>query len=141
MNGPQFTQSNEGCTLTAKKDSVGWEIGWGHNSAAVVPGLIWSQAQADAQFALDYSQATQWAKTDLGEGAFDTLDEVRQAALVDMAYELGEHGLLEFEHMLAGLCAQDWQMAHDACLDSAYASQVPSRARKVAAMLLTGAWQ
>lgn len=70
------------------------------------------------------------------------LDAVRRDALANMAFELGGHGLAEFLHMAAALQRQDWQAAHDAALDSAWARELARfgsrRARRIAAQLLTG---
>ena len=140
VNGRQYTQAFEGCTLTATKDTEGWEIGWGHNDPNVVPGLVWTQDQADRQFEADYTTAFQVAAEEVGLGTWYRLDPIRQAALTDMAYELGQPRFAEFQHMLAAVRASSWKMAHDQCLDSVYAHQVPVRAGKNASVLLTGQW-
>lgn len=52
--GVALIQSFESCQLTAYQDQRGiWTIGWGHTGPEVCPGLVWTQAQADAQFVLD----------------------------------------------------------------------------------------
>jgi lysozyme len=66
------------------------------------------------------------------------LDIVRQGVLIDMAYNLGMNGLFKFRKMLAAISNEDWQAAHDECLDSNYAEDVPARAHRNAQMLLTG---
>jgi len=81
------------------------------------------------------------AAADLGPGAWIGLDVVRQAALVDMAYEMGGGGLAGFPTMLAAVRARDWQKAHDAALDSDWArKEAPVRAGRDATILLTGLW-
>lgn len=66
------------------------------------------------------------------------LDALRFDVLCAIAFQLGVSGLLEFEDGLAALQKADWQAAHDAFLDSAWARQTPGRARKYATLLLTG---
>ena len=142
MTGPEYTQANEGCRLSSYLDTRGVPtIGYGCTGPTVVLGLIWSQDQADEQFTFRYAQAEHSATLILGEGSWATLNEVRQAVLADMCYQLGAGGLTEFQHMLAAVRAQAWQMAHDQCLNSAYAHQTPARAQRNATMLLTGIWQ
>ena len=142
MQSGDYTKLCEGCNLTSQKDTKGWEIGYGHNAADVTPGLTWTQAQADITFYQDdWPEAQANAQLDLGPTYWEKLDFVRQEALSDMAYEMGQAGLDDFHQMLAAIRVQDWQTAHDQCLASAYASQVPSRAKRAALMLLTGQFQ
>jgi len=72
---------------------------------------------------------------------FKYLDTVRQAALLNMAYQLGVDGLLEFRKMLAAVRDLRWAEAESHALDSDWAKQTPERARRVARQLATGAWQ
>jgi len=46
---------------------------------------------------------------------FDTMPLPARRALVDMAYNLGVHGLAMFPHMLAAVNAGDWEMAANQC--------------------------
>lgn len=49
--------NEEGCVLKAYQDRAKvWTIGWGHTGPEVYDGLVWTQAQADAQFAADLEQ-------------------------------------------------------------------------------------
>lgn len=72
------------------------------------------------------------------DARFNALDENRQAALINMAFQLGVRGCFAFRLMWAALERKDWQAAYAEALDSAWARQTPSRARRVAAILLTG---
>jgi len=141
LNGLTYTKMREGCTLTAQLDRGGnYAIGWGHNSPMITADTVWTQEQADNQVAcIDYPNAQAWAASDVG-AAWSSLDTVRQAALVDMAYELGKNGLSQFHNMLSAVRQGLWESAHDACLASDYAEQVPGRAAGAAYMLLTGEW-
>ena len=71
---------------------------------------------------------------------FTQLDGVREAVLVDMCFNLGIAGLLEFKQTLASIEAHDWQRAHDSMLLSKWAKQVGPQAIEDAQMLLNGCW-
>lgn len=72
---------------------------------------------------------------------FQGLDSVRQAAVANMAFNLGLGGLLHFPSMIHHLQAGEWQGAHDEALNSTWATQVGERAKRIAEQLLTGEWQ
>ena len=55
-----------------------------------------------------------------------------QGALVEMAYQLGPAGVLEFKRMLAALSARDYETAAREALASRWATETPKRARRVA---------
>lgn len=69
---------------------------------------------------------------------FTALDSVRQLALVDMCFNLGLQGLLQFKRMLSAIEACDWVTAGYSVLDSKYARQVKGRAVTIAEMITTG---
>ena len=141
MNGPQFTSFNEGCRLTAYPDSLGfWTIGIGRH-VGITEGQTCTQQQADDWFnEQDYPSAQHAASILIGADVWNGLNECRQAALTDMCFQLGPSGLGKFTGMLAAIKTGDWQGAHDECLDSLYAKQVPNRANAVADLFLTGEW-
>jgi len=60
--------------------------------------------------------------------------DVRRA-LLNMAYQLGVSGLLNFSKMLTALQAGDREEAAREALDSLWAKQTPNRARRVALLL------
>ena len=66
------------------------------------------------------------------------LNDVRKSALLDMAYNLGLHGFLEFKDMIVAIQAQDWTEANNQCLNSSAARLLPTRYGRLADMLLTG---
>lgn len=71
---------------------------------------------------------------------FAGLDEARQAALVNMAFQLGTSGLATFRKMLAAVRLGKWEEARAQALDSLWAKQTPARAKRVARQLATGEW-
>lgn len=72
---------------------------------------------------------------------FSALDEVRQAALMNMTFQLGIGGVCGFPKMLACLRDGRYADAETHALDSQWSKQTPARARRVAKQLATGAWE
>ncbi|WP_305046344.1 glycoside hydrolase family protein [Geoalkalibacter sp.] len=68
------------------------------------------------------------------------LDEVRQAVLVDMAFNLGVAGLLNFRQTLANVQAGDYREAAAQMLRSRWADQVKTRAVRLSEMMRSGQW-
>lgn len=71
---------------------------------------------------------------------FENLNQDRQYALVDMCFQLGYKGFKKFRLMLAEIEKENWEMVAFQCLNSAYAKQVPVRAKRIALTLKTGIW-
>jgi lysozyme len=69
---------------------------------------------------------------------FSKLPEGKQAALVDMCFNLGTKGFSEFKLMLNSLSASDFKSAAQQMLDSKWASQVGQRANDLASMIRSG---
>lgn len=67
------------------------------------------------------------------------LDDERQYALLDMAFQMGMGGLLKFCKMLAAIREQNWDEASRQCLDSDYGRRYRKRAHEIAALLKCGA--
>jgi lysozyme len=67
------------------------------------------------------------------------LDEVRQAVLVDMHFNL-RNGLLNFKRMLAAVQKGEWAIAASEMHASQWAQQVGMRAVRLAGMMRTGQW-
>lgn len=72
---------------------------------------------------------------------FKHLDEARQGALINMAFQMGTNGLLGFKASLSLIRQGLWQQAHDQLLTSKWAQQTPNRAARIAKQILTGEWQ
>lgn len=75
-----------------------------------------------------------------GHAWYDGLDVARQAAVANMAFNLGMAGLLHFPTMLHCLQGADWVGAAAAALDSRWAQQVGARAQRIAEQLRSGQW-
>ena len=117
-------------------------VGVGHNlDAHPLPGEIYPMSPARIQEVLanDMQAVVLGLNNDLPW--VGQLDEVRQAVLYDLGFNLGDSGLEKFHHTLACVEAGDWQGAHDNLLASEpWATQVGPRAQEDATMLLTGQW-
>lgn len=68
------------------------------------------------------------------------LDDVRQAVLVDMAFNLGASALLRFVKLLSAVARCKWADAGWEMENSEWWYQVGARARRLRAMLETGEW-
>jgi len=68
------------------------------------------------------------------------LDEARRGALLNMAFNMGIHGLAEFHHMLGALEQADYETAAQEMLSSKWAQQVGARAERLAEQMRTGQW-
>lgn len=68
-----------------------------------------------------------------------SLDEPRQRALADMAYNLGDRGLESFTTFLALVEAREWDAAADDLGKTSWYNQVGSRAIRIAGIIRNGA--
>jgi len=138
---------HEGLKLFPYTDSVGKKtIGVGHClDVSPLPADYYepdgsiSEATAMEVFDEDLDKATA-SCLKLTEPWWLSLNEPRQAALIDMCFNLGETGLAGFAHMLGCLSAGNWVSAGAAAMQSKWAQQVPDRALEDAVMLRTGRW-
>jgi lysozyme len=128
-------RKHEGCELKPYTDTMGkLTIGVGRNLTD--NGI--SQAEAD-ELLLNDLDAAQTGIQDVWP-PFIQLDPVRQAVILDMAFNMGVAGLMTFHNTLADVAAGNWQAAHDGMLASKWSGQVGARAQEDAAMMLTGLW-
>lgn len=66
-----------------------------------------------------------------GINFFTVLPDNCQIALLDLAYQIGTHGLLEYHRCLLSLEHQDYVTAGKEILDSKEATQTPNRAKRI----------
>lgn len=71
---------------------------------------------------------------------FQNLDEVRQAVLIDMAYNMGIEKLLVFKITLGLIELGKYEQASREMLLSLWAVEVKTRARRLSLMMETGVW-
>lgn len=135
------------CGRGLLKTAAGWQCGCplvsrmpgnltvGIGTRVDGPGITQHEARAIASARLDQLGLDLDMDPD-----FERLDEVRQAAILDMAYNLGVDGVLGFERMWERISDQDWPGASYEVLHSEWARQVPARAAEIAHIILTGEW-
>jgi lysozyme len=116
-------------------DSVGVPtIGVGHNlrDRALTDRAVDLILEDDLrETELELVTALPWV-ADLGSPRF--------GVLINMAFNMGVQGVLEFRDMLAAIQAGDWEKAADAMRDSKWAEQVGARATRLERQMLAGEW-
>lgn len=125
---------HEGFKMKPYRDTVGkLTIGIGHNLddrglSSQVIDMIFEEDMAEAE-----KTARQIVKS------FDDLNEARQAAILDMAFNMG-FKLAEFKKTIAAIEDKDFDTAANEMLRSLWAQQVGSRAQELAQIIRTGEW-
>ena len=129
----QQLQLHEGLRLKPYTCSAGkLTIGYGRNLDDV--GI--TQDEADALLNHDIDRSVEDAR-DLVTN-FDQLNEVRQAVVVNMMFNLGKSRLSKFVKMLNALEHDDFDRAADEMLDSKWARHVGNRAVELAQLMRNG---
>lgn len=127
---------HEGVKLRPYTDTAGKvTIGIGRNLDDVGLSLIEARTLCDA----DIDRAMH-ALVSYHAGWFGPLDPIRQAAMLNMMFNLGPARFAQFKGMIAALAAHDYETAANEMLHSAWATQTGPRARELAAQVRAGAW-
>lgn len=127
---------HEGVRAKPYTDTVGkLTIGVGRNLTD--RGL--SHDEVDVLLANDLELAQQECERSFAWYA--ALDSVRQAALVNLCFNLGLPRLLGFRHALAAMAAGDFALAADEFADSRWARQVGDRAVELCGQIRSGEWR
>ena len=71
---------------------------------------------------------------------FSDLDDVRQDAMVDISFNLGQTRLRAFKKALSAMSEGDWDEAADQFMDSRWSEQVGIRAKNLTEMIRIGAY-
>ena len=132
-------RDEEGEVLSAYQDHLGfWTIGVGHlidkrKGGAISPYISRLLLESDiADKASDLYKSLPWWRD---------LDEVRQAVLLGMAFQMGINGLLGFKNTLAMVKSGNCAGAANGMLNSLWAKQTPARAKRMSEQMRTGEWQ
>jgi lysozyme len=129
-------QRDEGLRLKPYTDSVGkLTIGYGRNLTDV--GITVTEAtillENDIVRAhLDLLRELPWSLS---------LDDVRVGVLLNMAFNLGIHGLLGFKSFLRYVEKGEYENAALDMMTTLWARQVGARAERLATQMKTGQWQ
>jgi len=130
---------HEGFVSNAYKDSLGYlTIGYGRLIDKSKGGGI-TESEAEYLLANDVNGVYDSLMHNLS--CFTTLDAPRQAVLLNMAFQMGVHGLMQFKSTLNLIELGDYDSAADNMLKSLWASQTPNRAKEMATQMRTGQWQ
>ncbi|HKT53835.1 MAG TPA: glycoside hydrolase family protein [Caulobacteraceae bacterium] len=113
-----------------------WTCGYGCTGPDVTEDTVWTQAQAWARMQAKRAEAEAQLSAQLPW--WKELNDARQDALVNMAYQLGIGHLLGFQHALTAMERADWATAASAMLASEWAKQTPSRAIRLAKQMHDG---
>lgn len=123
---------HEGIRQKPYKDSRGYlTIGIGHNLDAkglsnhIIKILFWEDMNLVEEKLSEY----RW---------FTGLDEIRKKVILDMGFNLGVEGLLNFKNMISAIKRKDYDTAAVEMLDSRWANQVGIRAKRLSKMMKTG---
>ena len=71
---------------------------------------------------------------------FSDLDDVRQDAMIDISFNLGQTRLRAFKKALSAMSEGDWDEAADQFMDSRWSEQVGIRAKNLTEMIRIGAY-
>lgn len=123
----------EGFRADPYPDANGWSVGYGFWSPEK-PNPITQQAADDALLARLLKLDSQLAQGLL----FRQLDYPRQRVILELAYNLGLHGLMSFKRMWERIALEAYDQAAQEILDSKAAQQNPSRYARLAKTMLTG---
>ena len=71
---------------------------------------------------------------------FSDLDDIRQDAMIDISFNLGQTRLRAFKKALAAMSEGNWDEAADQFMDSRWSEQVGIRAKNLTEMIRSGAY-
>ena len=127
---------HEGWVPHAYQDHLGfWTIGYGRLVDRRRGGGI-SREEGDYLLSNDVEQVERGLRSRLD--CWDRLTITQRRALINMGFQLGLNGVMNFRRMVAALERGDWVEAEREALDSRWAQQTPGRAAEVAADLRDG---
>jgi len=119
-------------------DSVGTTTGgYGHafHIGSKLPKQIWEDV-----FTYDYGLHADQANQLIVQRGYQDLNYARKAVLIDMVFNLGLGGVLQFKNTLALLDKRDFHAVSEGMLNSKWAKQVGSRSEHLAKQMLNGNW-
>lgn len=127
---------DEGCVPYAYQDSKGlWTIGVGicidHRIGCVL-------TQDEISYLLQSRIKSTTATLQKNLPWFNTLDTVRQAALINATFNMGLGHLLGFHNALSLVQQGNWEAAAKEMLNSTWAKEVGPRATRLAQQIQTG---
>ena len=127
---------HEGLRLKVYKCTMGYStIGYGRNLDT--NGI--SEAEADAMLDEDLRKVI---KSLLSSGIVLCVHkDSRQAVIINMAFQMGVSGFLNFTNTIAAFNRKDYHTTSREMLNSLWARQTPNRAKELSEQMRTGVWQ
>jgi len=129
-----FCRRSEGLRLKPYTCPAGFlSVGYGFNlDSGITPEI--------AEYLLDYKivQAERFLINYLP--CYEQLNDARRMVCMDMTYNLGQRGFLQFKKMIAAMERGDWQTAAAEIMDSKAARQLPGRYYTLSTSMATGSW-
>jgi lysozyme len=114
-----------------------WTCGFGCTGPDVGPATEWTQDEAERR--RDAKIAEKVRGLDRFLPWWRSLCDVRQDVILNMAFQLGVRGVLDFKHFCASAAAHEYADASFHMLDSDWArEQTPRRAHRLAEQFRTG---
>ena len=130
-------QTDEGFRSSAYQDSLGfWTIGIGR----LIDGKKGGGINKDEALYLLQNDVGSKERQLSAYAWFTGQDSVRQAALTNMAFNLGLDGLLHFPHFLGYMLNRDSANAVTELIGTPWQQQVGARADRIIKQLETGLW-
>jgi|TARA_R110000824_G_scaffold292054_1_gene480474 lysozyme len=124
---------HEGLRLTVYDCPAGYKtIGVGRN----LEGKGITEEEALYLLGNDINYFTEQLRDNLGW--FDDIPEAKQKVLINMAFNLGVGGLMNFKNMLSAVEEERWGDAATEMLDSKWAKQVGNRAIELSGTMAGG---
>jgi lysozyme len=124
---------HEGLRLTVYDCPAGYQtIGVGRN----LEGKGITEEEAFYLLSNDIDYFTEQLKNNIDW--FDEIPEEKQNVLINMAFNLGVSGLLNFKNMLLAVKEKRWIDASTEMLDSKWAKQVGNRAIELSGIMANG---
>jgi lysozyme len=137
-NATKQLRIDEGEVLHAYQDHLGfWTIGVGRLIDKRKGGGI---SQEESEYLLTNDVNSRVAALQKALPWFNGLDDARKGVLLNMSFQMGVAGLLEFKTTLARVQAGDYMLAADSMLQSKWANQTPQRANRLADQMRYGRW-
>jgi len=129
---------DEGSVPYAYQDTLGyWTIGVGHMIDRRRGGAL-PQPIIDALLGYDITEVNNNLSAHLPW--FEVLDEARQAALINIAFNVGPSGMLAFHSFLTYMAANDFTKAAADLRTTKVYQQLPARYERIAKQIESGVW-
>lgn len=130
---------DEGVRKYAYRDSLGyWTIGVGRLIDKAKGGGL---SDEEIEFLLNNDIEDKMTELNKALPWLSTLSDARQGVLLNMSFQLGINGILNFKNTLSLIKQGLYKEASDNMLKSLWAKQTPERAARLAKQMSTNEWQ